>query len=174
VYMHLMPFFCQAIPNHLRQFFGCYLGFLHGSVPVFPTNYWASESLQTPPLLFPYFIGYLSAAPFVAAPAFFLQPESFVRKCGASVTPRKQISRRRCGSDLPKAHSQGPCYCHHMNRTVDVILGLTAAVATALLLALIARDDIGMPPDMVREDALIGASIMIAAVAGISSRKVRQ
>jgi hypothetical protein len=61
-----------------------------------------------------------------------------------------------------------------MNRTVDVILGLTAAVATALLLALIARDDIGMPPDMVREDALIGASITIAAVAGISSRKVRQ
>ena len=61
-----------------------------------------------------------------------------------------------------------------MNRTVDVILGLTAAVATALLLALIARDDIGMPPDMVRENALIGASIMIAAVAGISSRKVRQ
>ena len=61
-----------------------------------------------------------------------------------------------------------------MNRTVDVILGLTAAVATALLLALIARDDIGMPPDMVREDALIGASIMIAAVAGISSRKVRR
>ena len=61
-----------------------------------------------------------------------------------------------------------------MNQTVDVILGLTAAVATALLLALIARDDIGMPPDMVREDALIGASIMIAAVAGITSRKVRQ
>ena len=61
-----------------------------------------------------------------------------------------------------------------MNRTVDVILGLTAAVATALLLALIARDDIGMPPDMVREDALIGASMMIAAVAGIISRKVRQ
>jgi len=61
-----------------------------------------------------------------------------------------------------------------MNRTVDVILGLTAAVATALLLALIARDDIGMPPDMVREDALIAASIMIAAVARIASRKVRQ
>jgi hypothetical protein len=38
-------------------------------------------------------------------------------------------------------------------------------VAPALLLALIARDDIGMPPDMVREDALIGASVMIAAVA---------
>jgi len=60
-----------------------------------------------------------------------------------------------------------------MNRTVDVILGLTAAAATALLLALIARDDIGMPPDMVREDALIGANIVIAALAGISWRKVR-
>ena len=59
-------------------------------------------------------------------------------------------------------------------QTVDVILGLTAAVATALLLALIARDDIGMPTDLVREDALIWASIMIAAVAGITSRKVRQ
>ena len=47
-----------------------------------------------------------------------------------------------------------------MNRTVDVILGFTAAVATALLLALIARDDIGMPPDMVRvEDALIGRAL---------------
>jgi hypothetical protein len=102
VNMHLMPFFCQAIPNHLRQFFGCYLGFLHGSVPLFPTNYWASESLQTPPLLFPYFIGYLSAAPFVAAPAFFLQPESFVRKCGASVTPREQITRRRAVRTYPK------------------------------------------------------------------------
>ena len=42
------------------------------------------------------------------------------------------------------------------------------------VVGLIARDDIGMPPDMVREDALIRASIMIAAVAGISSRKVRQ
>ena len=36
MYLHLMPFFRQAIPNHLRQFFGCYLGFLHelgSSVP---------------------------------------------------------------------------------------------------------------------------------------------
>jgi len=66
------------------------------------------------------------------------------------------------------------CYRHGVKRPGDVILGVIAATATALLLALIARDDIGMPPDMVREDALIGASIMIAAVAGISSRKVRQ
>ena len=52
-----------------------------------------------------------------------------------------------------------------MNRTVDVILGLTAAVATALLLALIARDDIGMPPDMVRTDALSAAGSIFVAIA---------
>jgi hypothetical protein len=43
-----------------------------------------------------------------------------------------------------------------------------AAAATAWLLALIVRDAIGMPPDMVREDALIGVSIVIAAVTGLS------
>jgi hypothetical protein len=57
------------------------------------------------------------------------------------------------------------------NQTIDVILGMTAAVATALLIGLIARDNIGMSPDMVREDALIAASIMVAAVAGMSSRE---
>jgi hypothetical protein len=61
-----------------------------------------------------------------------------------------------------------------MIRLVDLILGLTAAVATALLLALIARDNIGMPPDMVREDALIAASVMITAVAAMPSRKRKQ
>jgi hypothetical protein len=45
-----------------------------------------------------------------------------------------------------------------MYQTVDLILGVTAAAATALLMGLIARDNIGMPPDMVREDALIAAS----------------
>ena len=49
-----------------------------------------------------------------------------------------------------------------------------AAVATALLLGLIARDGIGMPSDMVREDALIAASIIVAVVVGISSRKPKQ
>jgi hypothetical protein len=44
---------------------------------------------------------------------------------------------------------------------VDLLLGVIAAAATALLSALIARDDIGMPPAMVREDALIAASIMV-------------
>jgi hypothetical protein len=60
------------------------------------------------------------------------------------------------------------------NQTIDVILGMTAAVATALLIGLIARDNIGMSPDMVREDALIAASIMVAAVAGMSSRERKQ
>jgi hypothetical protein len=61
-----------------------------------------------------------------------------------------------------------------MKGRADLLLNLIAAAATALLLALIARDDIGMPPGMVREDALIAASIMVAAVAGISSRKPKQ
>jgi hypothetical protein len=54
---------------------------------------------------------------------------------------------------------------------VDLLLRAMAATSTALLLALIVRDDIGMPPDMVREDALIAASVMVAAVARMSSRR---
>jgi 4-amino-4-deoxy-L-arabinose transferase-like glycosyltransferase len=54
---------------------------------------------------------------------------------------------------------------------VDLLLSVMAAAATALLLALIARDDIGMPPHMIREDALVAASIMVAVVAAISWRK---
>ena len=61
-----------------------------------------------------------------------------------------------------------------MKGWVDLILGVIAAAATALLLALIARDDIGMPADMVREDALIAASIMVAVVSVISWRKPKQ
>ena len=49
-------------------------------------------------------------------------------------------------------------HCQGMYQTVYLILGVTAAVATALLMGLIARDNIGMPPDMVRDDALIAAS----------------
>jgi hypothetical protein len=61
-----------------------------------------------------------------------------------------------------------------VKRSVDVILELMAAAATALLMGLIARDNIGMPPDIVREDALIAASITVAAVAGMSSRRRKQ
>ena len=57
---------------------------------------------------------------------------------------------------------------------MDLVLGVIAAAATALLLALIARDDIGMPPDMIREDALIAASFMVGVVAAISWRKPKQ
>ena len=59
----------------------------------------------------------------------------------------------------------GLSYCRRMQRTVDMILGLTAAVATALLLGLIARDDVGMSADMIRIDALSVAGIIFAAVA---------
>ena len=52
-----------------------------------------------------------------------------------------------------------------MKRSVDATLGLTAAVATALLLALIARDDVGMSADMVRTDALSAAGIIFVAIA---------
>ena len=61
-----------------------------------------------------------------------------------------------------------------VKRVVDIGLSLMAAVATALLLALIARDDIGMPLYMIREDALIAAGITVAAVAGTSWRKRKQ
>jgi hypothetical protein len=49
--------------------------------------------------------------------------------------------------------------------TVDLLLSALADTVTALLLALIARDSMGMPPDIVREDALIvvGAIIVVLA-----------
>lgn len=52
-----------------------------------------------------------------------------------------------------------------MKRSVDVILKLMAAAATVLLLGLIARDDAGMPADMVRIDALSAAGVIFAAIA---------
>ena len=57
---------------------------------------------------------------------------------------------------------------------MDLILSPLGAAATALLLALIARDDIGMPPDMIREDALLGAGLVIAAIASVSLRRRRE
>ena len=51
-----------------------------------------------------------------------------------------------------------------MMRLVDQILGLTAAAATALLLGLIAHDDMGMSLSAIRVDALSGAGVILAAV----------
>ena len=60
----------------------------------------------------------------------------------------------------------GLSYCRRMQRTVDMILGFTAAVATALLLGLIARDDVGMSADMRSASTrLVLAGIIFAAVA---------
>jgi hypothetical protein len=57
---------------------------------------------------------------------------------------------------------------------MDLFIGVLAAAAASLLLALIARDEIGMPLEMIRQDALIGASVLIGAFAGFYSRKSRQ
>ena len=72
----------------------------------------------------------------------------------------------RRGSALPTAHFLRPCYCNRMKRSVNVILGLTAAVATALLLALIGRDEVGMSANMIRTGALSAAGIIFVAIAG--------
>jgi hypothetical protein len=58
-----------------------------------------------------------------------------------------------------------------MKRLIDLILGLIAAVAMALLLGLIAHDGMGMPIDMIRIDALAAAGLIFAAVAGGSVLK---
>jgi hypothetical protein len=57
---------------------------------------------------------------------------------------------------------------------MDLFIGVLAAAAASLLLGLIARDEIGMPLEMIRQDALIGASVLIGAFAGFYSRKSRQ
>jgi hypothetical protein len=67
-----------------------------------------------------------------------------------------------------------PCYNLHVKGWVDLLLGVIAATATALLLALIARDDIGMPASVVRQDALLAASVMAGVLAGVSWRKPKQ
>jgi hypothetical protein len=51
-----------------------------------------------------------------------------------------------------------------MKRLVDMILGLTAAVSTALLLGLIAHDELGMSVYAIRTDALRAAGLIFAAV----------
>jgi hypothetical protein len=58
-----------------------------------------------------------------------------------------------------------------MARATNLLLSLGIAAAAALLLALIARDDVGMPADMVRIDALSAAGLIFAAVAGSSLLK---
>jgi hypothetical protein len=67
------------------------------------------------------------------------------------------VHRARC-------HSTSHSYRHGVKRPGDVILGVIAATATALLLALIPRDAIGMPADMVRDDAFCAAGFIFAAV----------
>jgi hypothetical protein len=50
-----------------------------------------------------------------------------------------------------------------MMRLVDVILGLTAAVATAVLLGLIVHDEMGISIAALRSHALSAAGLIFAA-----------
>lgn len=61
-----------------------------------------------------------------------------------------------------------------MKRLIDLGLGLTAAAATALLLGMIAHDDIGMSVNAIRTDALSAAGLIFAAVAGGSLLRPRK
>jgi hypothetical protein len=83
-------------------------------------------------------------------------------------------TKTRSVRDAVCLFSGSPCYYRGVKGWVDLLLAVIAAAATALLLALIARDDIGMPPAMVREDALVAAGIMVALVAGSSWRKPKR
>jgi hypothetical protein len=60
-----------------------------------------------------------------------------------------------------------------VKRWIDLFLGSLAAIAVALLLALIARDEVGMSLEMVRQDALVGAGILSGALFSLSGRNPR-
>jgi hypothetical protein len=75
-------------------------------------------------------------------------------------TRQNSTGRRRFSlSDRAAADKLG-----RMKRLVDVMLGLTAAVATALLLGLIAHDEMGLSIYAIRTDALSAAGLIFAAV----------
>ena len=63
------------------------------------------------------------------------------------------------------------CYRCWMGQALNLLLSLTTAAATAILLGLIARDDMGMSADIVRVDALSTAGLIFAVVAGGSLLK---
>ena len=50
--------------------------------------------------------------------------------------------------------------------SIELILTLIAAAATALLLGLFAHDALGMPIDTIRVDALGAAGLIYAAITG--------
>ena len=58
------------------------------------------------------------------------------------------------------------CYGRRMGRAFELILSFAAAGATAFLLALITRHDMGMSAHDIRIDALCAAGVIFAAVAG--------
>jgi hypothetical protein len=60
----------------------------------------------------------------------------------------------------------GPCYCCCMWGPIELLLALFAAAATALLLGLFTHDAMGMSIDVIRIDALGGATLIFALVVG--------
>jgi hypothetical protein len=50
-------------------------------------------------------------------------------------------------------------------RGMNLLVGLLAAVATALVLGVVAHDDMGVPLNMIRADALSGAGFILFAIA---------
>jgi hypothetical protein len=70
------------------------------------------------------------------------------------------LQTKTCGSEsMLVSAGSGGVNVFFVKRWMDLFLGSRAATAAALLLALIARDEIGMPLQVIREDALIGASV---------------
>jgi hypothetical protein len=54
---------------------------------------------------------------------------------------------------------------------MNLLVGLLAAVATALVLGVVAHDDMGVPLNMIRADALSGAGFILFAIACTSMVK---
>jgi hypothetical protein len=61
------------------------------------------------------------------------------------------VSREALAAPRNEKFTGGLRHCRGINQIIDLILGITAAVVTALLMGLIARNNIRMPPDVVRE-----------------------
>src|SRR5262249_5324111 len=91
-------------------------------------------------------------------------------QCGAAIRQAIRFDR-----GISAKRARGSYFgCGHRVAVHHCSDRMIAAVSAALLMGLIARDAIGMLPDMVCGDAPIAPSIVVAVVAGISWRKLKQ
>ena len=100
-HLDIMPFFGEAIPNHFRQFFGRYLYFQHGSVPLFPYIV-GSVVLQGPLLLFPYFTKYPISGTFCGRTSAFLVLRRETTKFVISSWPHDVVIFRNRDAEGPR------------------------------------------------------------------------